>query len=295
MRVPISHGLTARRMPAARPQQTGLIGCPAKRSGNMPHAPERQLSSTGAMTTLPLLSTPGSMPTPAAKKWKVFFATMARHIRWARSRRTHSAFTTWQGTFGSGPRTVTTTATPAFPPTGARTRPLRTTPRPTTARASASAWIAAARGCFRRGCCGRPPENAILPTTAMTSWVSASLERSRKANEVTQMRKLRIVATLVFSVSIAALAQEAAPQSQSSPAPRVIDLKSADGTVLKGTYFAAPKPGPGAILYHQSNRTRQSWAALAAQLAAAGIHVLTVDKRGFGDSGGKSDSKEART
>jgi formylglycine-generating enzyme required for sulfatase activity len=57
--------------------------------------------STGAMTTLPLLSTPGSMPTPAAKKWKVFFATMARHIRWARSRRTHSAFTTWQGTFGS--------------------------------------------------------------------------------------------------------------------------------------------------------------------------------------------------
>ena len=108
------------------------------------------------------------------------------------------------------------------------------------------------------------------------------------------MRKFRIVATLLFSVSLAALAQEAAPQSQPSPAPRVIDLKSADGTILKGTYFAAPKPGPGAILYHQSNRTRHSWAALAAQLAAAGIHVLTIDKRGFGDSGGKSDSKEAR-
>jgi hypothetical protein len=92
-------------------------------AGVMPHAPERQLSSTGAMTTLPLLSTPGSMPTPAAQKWKVFFATMARHIRWARNRRTHSAFTTWQGTFGSGPRTVTTTATLAFAPTGARTRP----------------------------------------------------------------------------------------------------------------------------------------------------------------------------
>src|SRR5438477_3149335 len=164
-------------MPAARPQQTGLIGCPAKRSGNMPHAPERQLSSTGAMTTLPLLSTPGSMPTPAAKKWKVFFATMARHIRWARSRRTHPAFTTGQGTFGSGPRTDTPTATPAFPPTGARTRPLRAAPRRRTAKAIASESIAAARGCFRRGCCDRPPENAILPTTAMTSWVSASPER----------------------------------------------------------------------------------------------------------------------
>src|SRR5438067_2366256 len=102
----------------------------------MPHAPERQLSSIGAMTTLPLLSTPGSMPTPAAKKWKVFFATMARHIRWARSRRTHSAFTTWQGTFGSGPRTVTTTATPAFPPTGPRTRP----PRMMSTRTTRKAW-----------------------------------------------------------------------------------------------------------------------------------------------------------
>jgi hypothetical protein len=48
-------------------------------------APERQRSSTGAMLTPPLLSTPGSMPTPAAKTLAVFFATMARHIRWAPS------------------------------------------------------------------------------------------------------------------------------------------------------------------------------------------------------------------
>jgi hypothetical protein len=146
----------------------------------MPDAPERELSSTGAITALPLLSTPGSMPTPAAKKWKAFFATMARHIRWARSHRTHSAFTTWQGAFGSGPRTVTTTATPAFPPTGARTRPLRATPRRRTAKAIASELIAAARGCFRRGFCDWPPENAILPTSAdiMGFRVARTLPRS---------------------------------------------------------------------------------------------------------------------
>src|SRR5947209_11686549 len=115
---------------------------------------------------------------------------MARHIRLARSRRTHSAFTTWQGTFGSGPRTVTTTATLAFPPTGARTRPLRATPRRRTAKAIASELIVAARGCFRRGYCDRPPENAILPTSVLTSWVSASLERCRQASAVTQLRKL---------------------------------------------------------------------------------------------------------
>jgi hypothetical protein len=37
----------------------------------------------------------------------------------------------------------------------------------------------------------------------------------------------------------------------SSPAPRTVDLKSADGTPLKGTYFTADRPGPGVILYHQ--------------------------------------------
>src|SRR4029077_1820086 len=109
-----------------------------------------------------------------------FFATMAGHIGWARSRRTHSAFTTWQGTFGSGPRTVTTTVTRRLPPTGARTRRLRATPRRRTAKAIASELIAAARGCFRRGCCDRPPENAILPTIATRSWASASHEPSHE-------------------------------------------------------------------------------------------------------------------
>jgi dienelactone hydrolase len=75
---------------------------------------------------------------------------------------------------------------------------------------------------------------------------------------------------------------------------RVVDLKSGDGTILKGTYFAAAKPGPGVLLFHQSNRTRKSWDGLAAQLAAAGIHVLTVDSRAHGESGGKYDTEANR-
>ena len=58
---------------------------------------------------------------------------------------------------------------------------------------------------------------------------------------------------------------------------RVVDLKSANGTILKGTYFAAAKPSPGVLLFHQSNRTRKSWDDVARQLAAAGINTLTVD------------------
>jgi formylglycine-generating enzyme required for sulfatase activity len=88
---------------------------------------------------------------------------------------------TWQETCGNGPRTVTTTATPESPPTGAPTRRLRATPPQKTLKAPASEWIAAARGCFRPGCYDRPRANGIRPTTALTSWVSASLEHSRDA------------------------------------------------------------------------------------------------------------------
>jgi tetratricopeptide (TPR) repeat protein len=58
---------------------------------------------------------------------------------------------------------------------------------------------------------------------------------------------------------------------------RVVDVKTTDGTILKASYFAAAKPGPGVLLFHQSNRTRKSWEDIARQLAAVGINALTVD------------------
>jgi tetratricopeptide (TPR) repeat protein len=58
---------------------------------------------------------------------------------------------------------------------------------------------------------------------------------------------------------------------------RVVDFKTANGTILKGTYFDAAKPGPGVLLFHQSNRTRKSWDDVARQLAAAGINALAID------------------
>ena len=67
---------------------------------------------------------------------------------------------------------------------------------------------------------------------------------------------------------------------------RVVDLTAADGTKLKATYFDPGKPGPGVLLLHQCNRDRKVWDGLATQLSGAGLHVLTVDNRGFGESGG---------
>jgi dienelactone hydrolase len=69
-------------------------------------------------------------------------------------------------------------------------------------------------------------------------------------------------------------------------AQRIVDLTATDGTKLKASYFAAAKPGPGVLLLHQCNRQRKIWDGLAQQLAAAGINVLTLDYRGFGESAG---------
>ena len=77
-------------------------------------------------------------------------------------------------------------------------------------------------------------------------------------------------------------------------AGRAVDLKASDGAILKASYFAAVKPGPGVLLFHQSNRTRKEWADLAGQLAAAGTNTLTFDVRGHGETGGQESRGEAR-
>ena len=86
----------------------------------------------------------------------------------------------------------------------------------------------------------------------------------------------------IFVLLLAALGCEA----NTPPEPRVVDLTATDGVHLKATYFAAGKPGPGVILLHQCNQQRKSWDDLAGRLAIAGINVLTLDYRGYGDSEG---------
>jgi alpha-beta hydrolase superfamily lysophospholipase len=45
------------------------------------------------------------------------------------------------------------------------------------------------------------------------------------------------------------------------------------------------------LLFHQTNRTRKAWDDVAVQLAGAGINTLTLDMRGFGESGGTPHDK----
>ncbi|HEX2452111.1 MAG TPA: hypothetical protein VHI99_00320, partial [Vicinamibacterales bacterium] len=86
----------------------------------------------------------------------------------------------------------------------------------------------------------------------------------------------RFILLLIFAPWLAT----APPQS------RDVGLVAPDGVGLKGTYFAASRPGPAVLLMHMCNTTRRSWEPVARQLAAAGIGALMIDNRGFGDSGG---------
>jgi len=80
-----------------------------------------------------------------------------------------------------------------------------------------------------------------------------------------------IFVVALFSTGISRAADNAAA------AARDVEIKSADGTILKATFFGAGKPGPGVLLFHQINRTRKSWDEVAAQLASVGINTLTVE------------------
>jgi dienelactone hydrolase len=94
-----------------------------------------------------------------------------------------------------------------------------------------------------------------------------------------------------FLIWIGALALPVVCAAQQTPAPRVVDLPAPDGVILKASFFAASQPGPGVLLLHQCNRQRKVWDDLAQRLAASGINVLTVDFRGYGESGGKGPDK----
>ena len=91
---------------------------------------------------------------------------------------------------------------------------------------------------------------------------------------------LSLVGALVALTLVAPMAAESTD----------VDLKTPDGVTLKATYTSPGQPGPGMLLIHQCNMDRTSWNGITAQLVDAGIHVLTLDLRGFGDSGGEGIS-----
>ena len=95
------------------------------------------------------------------------------------------------------------------------------------------------------------------------------------------MRYTRLLAacSLVLGLSTSALAGDTPPKN--------IDLKAPDSTNLKAIYYDAGKPGPAIVMLHACNKDRWSWVSLATAAAARGFHLIALDYRGFGESGGE--------
>src|SRR5436853_2835521 len=78
--------------------------------------------------------------------------------------------------------------------------------------------------------------------------------------------------------------KNAGDEDSSSFNKTYMDITASDGIKLKATYYAPNKPGPAILLLHQCNMDRRSWDTFAIALAKRGIHVLTFDYRGFGET-----------
>src|SRR5579862_4623472 len=97
------------------------------------------------------------------------------------------------------------------------------------------------------------------------------------------MRLLAIAVALSFAAGLSAEVQK-----------KDVDIQAGDGVSLKGTFFSAGRPGPAMLLLHQCNMDRHAWDGLAEDLAGNGFQVLTIDFRGFGESGGEKFTDPAQ-
>ena len=109
----------------------------------------------------------------------------------------------------------------------------------------------------------------------------------------------RLAAGVMTALLVAGCRPAAPPEARAAgttpPAPRAeaaappshaVDISAPDGMMLKGTLFPSATPGPAVLLLHQCDDRRTVWDPLGPRLAAAGITALSIDYRGYGESGG---------
>ncbi len=87
---------------------------------------------------------------------------------------------------------------------------------------------------------------------------------------------------------LAALVALSTPALAEGPAS--VALPAAEGLVLRATWYPSDRPtGRAVLLLHEMCGNRSAWTPFLDGLRAAGIEVLAVDLRGFGETGGKME------
>jgi fermentation-respiration switch protein FrsA (DUF1100 family) len=98
------------------------------------------------------------------------------------------------------------------------------------------------------------------------------------------MHRLLICIALLLAVGLSVSAQ-------ADVQPEVVSVTAADGLVLIGDFYRLGSEGqrPAVILLHGSGSFRREWNHFIQPLLDAGFHVLNVDQRGHGETGGRRD------
>jgi hypothetical protein len=97
-------------------------------------------------------------------------------------------------------------------------------------------------------------------------------------------RSIRASLVLSLALSLALALPQAAVGAVSG---RHVSIAAPDGVKLAATYWSPGAAGPGAVLLHMCNSSREAWYGLGPKLASRGVHVLALDYRGYGNSGGE--------
>ena len=100
-------------------------------------------------------------------------------------------------------------------------------------------------------------------------------------------RSGRSALPLTFWAALTILACQATsesrtPESHAEPS-RTVEI-TRDDFVLRGTLWSGDGPAPAVLLLHQCDGDRTMYAELGERLHAAGLHVLSFDFRGLGES-----------
>lgn len=73
-----------------------------------------------------------------------------------------------------------------------------------------------------------------------------------------------------------------------------VQLKSADGVMVFGDYYAAPQPKALILLFHQAGSNRSEYDTIAPRLVEAGYSALAIDQRSGGGMFGADNVTAAR-
>jgi predicted acyl esterase len=102
--------------------------------------------------------------------------------------------------------------------------------------------------------------------------------------------------TLISAALLALLATTATPgippAAAQGPTPERVEITAPDGIVLVGSYYAPPEnaddPARALLLMHHSGSKKETFIDFIPIAQDAGYALVTVDLRGYGESGGET-------